>query len=559
MLTQLHISNIVLIDKVLLTLDKGLCVLSGETGAGKSILLDALGLVLGNRADASLIQAGQQQGQVTAEFDISENKTAKETLLEAGLDTMDQLIIRRVLSKDGKSRCFINDQPAGQALLKTLGESLVEIHGQHDQRTLFEPTIHRQLLDMYANHAPTLTEVRETYKQWHVAKEQLQTLLGNIEKARREEEYLRHIVAELGDLKPEKGEEVALSDKRTNMMQSEKLFEVLNDSLQQFQKEGGLSSAIRGIQRSLARSPHAQGAQFEPVIESLDKAAEALDVAEQTLESIGKEAEYDPQKLERIEERLFAIKAASRKYKVSADELAEVYAQAEKALKQLGNQEKELAQLDRQVKETRQHYIAAAEKLSEKRKAAASKIEKAVIKELASLKMERTGFRIAISTLEEEAWGAHGQDYVVFQAATNLGKPADTVYSPLQKIASGGELSRFMLALKVVLATVHSPSTLIFDEIDTGTGGAVADAIGKRLARLGEKAQVLVVTHLPQVAARGSQHFVVRKSTKKGRIVTTVDTLDVSQRQEEIARMLAGESITAEARKAAARLLEEAA
>ncbi len=557
MLTQLTISNIVLIEQADIAFDRGLCVLSGETGAGKSILLDALGLVLGSRADASLVRQGQAQGQVAAEFDIAGNAAIAQMLAELEIEAVDTLIIRRMLGSDGKSRATINDTPVTIASLKKLGELLVEIHGQHESRTLQDTILHRNLLDEYGGLTSARKEISTAYHTWKDAREQLAALQADIEKAERERDYLQHMHKELSALAPEAGEEESLSEARTKMMGSEKLFEILNEVIGELNGKGVLA-ALRSAQKTLVRSPLTSG--YAAVIEGLEKASIEAEEALYALEKIGEESTFSPEKLERVEERLFALKAAGRKYNVPVDELAALRIEVEGKLELLKSQNRESSKLEAQVKAAQAAFVEAAEELSGKRAKAAQKLEKVIAKELAPLKMEGTHFRVHLSPLPESAWSESGVDAVAFECATNVGKDKENiVFAPLSKIASGGELSRFMLALKVALSGSRSTPTIIFDEIDTGTGGAVADAIGKRLAVLGESAQVLVVTHLPQVAARGQQHLLVAKQTKAGKVITSVENLSRKAREEELARMLAGAKITDEARKAAKKLMEEAA
>lgn len=558
MLNQLSIRNIVLIEACDIALGEGLCVLSGETGAGKSILLDALGLVLGARADTSLVRAGEAQGSVSAEFDISGNDNAKAILSELELDDSDTLIIRRSLGADGKTRCLINDAPATVASLKRLGETLVEVHGQHDQRSLQDTTIHRALLDEYGKLLPLRREVAEAYR---IFKEHVQaraSLAAQIEQAAREQDYLQHMRNELKQLSPQPGEEETLASQRTAMMQSEKLFEVLNEAIGELNGGKSVAGSIRSAQRILTRS--ALAANFSAVIEGLEKAAVEAEEAVAALEKIGEDSTFNPEKLEQIEERLFALKAAGRKYNMPVDELAKLYDEVSQKLSLIDTQEHKLAELEKAVAQARVVFRDVADKLTQQRSKAATKLEKAIESELKPLKMENTRFRVRIEPLEEASWSEWGADAVAFECATNVSKDAKAIaYAPLNKIASGGELSRFMLAMKVALASVRSTGTIIFDEIDTGTGGAVADAIGQRLSMLGKSSQVLVVTHLPQVAARGSQHLLVSKQNKAKKITTSVVTLSASEREEELARMLAGATITQEARKAAQKLLEQAA
>lgn len=557
MLLHLTINNIVLIERVELAFKDGLCVLSGETGAGKSILLDALGLVLGGRADSSLIRRGQESGQVIAEFDITQHPSLSQIMQAIQLPASNQLLIRRSLQSDGKSRAYINDVPVTVATLKTIGEQLVEIHGQHDQRTLQDMVLHRQMLDDYGILSDMREKTSASYQAWKKAKEALAALKVEIERANKERDYLEHMQKELAGLAPQAGEEEALSDKRTRMMGSEKLFEILNEVIAELNGKDVLGS-LRSAQKTLIRSPLTAG--FTSIIEGLEKAAIETEEALYQLEKTGEESTFNPQELETIEDRLFALKAAGRKYNVPVDELATLHAEVEGKLNLLASQTRESGKLEKEVAIAREAFMAAATSLSEKRKKTAALLEKAMIKELAPLKMEGTHFRVAIIQQPEAHWSEAGMDAVAFECATNVSKgEKDISYAPLSKIASGGELSRFMLALKVVLSASRSTSTIIFDEIDAGTGGAVADAIGKRLAALGKQAQVLVVTHLPQVAARGNQHLLVAKKAIKGHIHTMITTLAADEREEELARMLAGATITNEARKAAKKLMEEAA
>lgn len=560
MLTQLSIRNIVLIEASDIALTQGLCVLSGETGAGKSILLDALGLVLGARADSALVRQGETSGSVSAEFDISGNDAARRMLVELELEASGTLIIRRSLGNDGKTRCFINDQPVTVTALKKLGEALVEVHGQHDQKNLQDSALHRELLDGYACLASLREQVAEAYRQWRGLKDAVEALKTRIEQAAREQEYLRHMHGELRQLAPEAGEEEALSDQRLTMMQSEKLFEVLNNAIGELNNGKGVIGALRGAQRTLTRSPLTSGEAYAPIIEGLEKAAIEAEEALYALEKSGEQATYNPQKLEGIEERLFALKAAARKYNLSADELPGLLQEVEEKIGLMDTQSHRLQEVEAKASAACAEFIKQAETLSQARRKAAARLEKAIEKELAPLKMDNTRFRVSVETQPDTQWSSWGMDAIRFECATNVMKGDKAIaYAPLNKIASGGELSRFMLAMKVALASVRCAPTIIFDEIDTGTGGAVAAAIGERLALLGRHAQVLVVTHLPQVAARGNQHLLVSKQEKAKRVVTQVDALSASQREEELARMLAGATITQEARKAAQKLLEQVA
>jgi DNA repair protein RecN (Recombination protein N) len=528
-------------------------VLTGETGAGKSILLDSLGLALGMRADAGLVRAGQNQASVTATFDIANLEAPRLILQELGLDADDMIIVRRMVAEDGKSRCFINDQSVSVTALKRIGETLVEIHGQHDQRGLLDMRTHMQLVDDYGRHGAAVTRMQSAYLRWQSVRSELQQLRLSIEESIREQDYLRHMAGELRSLDARPGEEEELATLRLTMMQSEKLSETITSALESLQSHPAAETQIQSAQRLLIRAGGNE-LRFQTVIDALERAQVELQEAVGQLESQQRSIPYDQARLEEIEERLFALKAMARKYHVSADELPGLLAEVEGKLTTLDSQSERIAALETQVNAVRADYLAAAQILSDKRAQSAQKLQKALAKELEPLKMGRCRFRVVQEELKEEQWSANGTDSIRFEAATNPGQP----YAALHKIASGGELSRFMLALKVVLASVKSTPTLIFDEVDTGTGGAVADAIGARLAILSDTAQVLVVTHLPQVAARGTQHLFIEKSERKKQTQTAVRTLDVAERKEELARMLAGAIVTDEARGAAVKLLEAA-
>lgn len=552
MLTHLSIRNIVLIDQCALEFGSGLTVLTGETGAGKSILLDALGLVLGGRADASLVRRGEASASVTAEFDIRDHAGAQAMLTELDMEGADVLVLRRTLEADGKSRAFVNDSPVSAAALKRLGETLVEVQGQHDQRGLLDGSSHRTLLDAFGACGASLKKVQVAHAAWRQAALVLAELEAQIAQAKREEDYLRHVARELAQLDPQPGEEAKLSQQRQDMMQSEKLFALLSEALGEIAGASPASARLRSAQRLLLRSALNAEGRFASVIDQLDRAAEAADAAHEALEAVGREATYNPAKLEAVEERLFGLKAGARKYNLPVEELAAFREEAEAKLALLDAQGKSAGAAVQAEAEAKRAYVAAAAALTEARLKAARKLEKAIAAELTPLKMGGARFSVKIEPLPEAQWAAHGVDAVVFEAATNAGAAS----APLHKIASGGELSRFLLALKVALSGVRSTPTLIFDEIDAGTGGAVAAAIGERLALLAGEVQVLAITHLPQVAARGGAHLVVSKQSAKGRTLTAVKALSESERMEELARMLSGASVTAEARKAAAKLLE---
>jgi DNA repair protein RecN (Recombination protein N) len=553
MLSRLSIRDIVLIERLDIDCGAGLSVLTGETGAGKSILLDAFALALGGRGDASLVRHGAEQGQVTAAFDVEPDHPAVALIAGTGIDTQDGLILRRVQLADGRTRAFVNDEPVSVQVLRSLGSALVEIHGQHDDRALVDVASHRQLLDAYAGLEADATAVARLWAERRATEEAVASHRARVEQARREADWLRHAVEELTRLKPETGEESALAEKRSAMMQFDKIAEDLRDAHDAVAGDkspiSALSSAMRRLDRRRTQSPEL----VEPAVKALDAALTALDEARAHLDAALRAANHDPRELDRIEERLFALRAAGRKYNVPVDNLAALNARHAADLAALDAGEKDLGRLEKAAREAEANYRKAAEALSAARKKAAAKLDKSVTAELKPLKLERARFFTHIETGEG---GPDGIDRIEFWVETNPG----TRPGPLMKVASGGELARFLLALKVVLADRGSAPTLVFDEIDTGVGGAVADAIGARLARLAAKVQVVCVTHAPQVAARADKHYVISKDTlaRGKRVATSVTEVAADRRREEIARMLAGAEITDEARKAAERLIKAA-
>jgi len=555
MLVRLSIRDIVLIDRLDLDFAKGLAVLTGETGAGKSILLDAFALALGARGDAGLVRQGAEQGQVTAVFDVPARHPARTLLREHGIDAEEDLILRRIQSRDGKTRAFINDQPVSVQALRSLGAALVEIHGQHDDRALVDAATHRALLDAFAGAEDKAADVAQLWEECHAAARAVETHRLEVERAQREADYLRHAVDELGKLRPEPGEETALAERRSAMMQAEKIAGDLRDAYDAVAGNAspvpGFASAIRRLERRSAQAPGLA----DPAIKALDAALAAIDEARTHLESALRAANYDPAELERIEERLFSLRAAARKYNTPVDQLAALAERHAAALALIDAGAEKLIALEKIAAETDARFRKAAAALSDLRKKAAGKLDKAVNTEIKPLKLERAVFSTSIAT-DPEAAGPHGFDRVEFWVQTNPG----TRPGPLMKVASGGELARFLLALKVVLADRGSAPTLVFDEIDTGVGGAVADAIGVRLAKLAVRVQAIAVTHAPQVAARADRHYVIAKGAldKGKRVATRVSEVAADHRREEIARMLAGAEITDEARAAAERLIKAA-
>jgi DNA repair protein RecN (Recombination protein N) len=553
MLSRLSIRDIVLIDRLDIDFGSGLAVLTGETGAGKSILLDAFALALGARGDAALVRDGAEHGQVTAAFEIGDHHPARTLLADNGLSGEDELIMRRVQFADGRTRAFVNDQPVSVQVLRALGAALVEIHGQHDERAFVEAATHRVLLDAYGGLIEDAAGVADLWAQWRERDAAVQNHRADIERASREAEWLRHAVEELGRLAPQAGEESALADRRAAMMQAEKVADDLRSTHDSLAGPNSpvapLAGAVRRLERRAAQAP----ALVEPVTKAIDAALTALEEARGQLEQALRLADYDPQELEKIEERLFALRAAGRKYNAPVDDLAALARRYEGDLGLIDAGAERLAALEREAREAAARYRAAAEKLSVARRRAAQNLDKAVNAELKPLKLERAEFSTEIGS---EGEGPNGIDRIEFWVRTNPG----TRPGPLMKVASGGELARFLLALKVVLADRGSAPTLIFDEIDTGVGGAVADSIGVRLARLAGGVQVIAVTHAPQVAARAERHYLITKDAfaRGKRVATRIAELEGERRREEIARMLAGAEITAEARAAAERLIRAA-
>ena len=552
MLTALAIRNIVLIEALDLTFGAGLGVLTGETGAGKSILLDALGLALGARAETGLVRSGEDQASVIASFEFDRLPLPIRTLLsEAELDVEpgEPLLIKRRLKADGGSKAFINDQPVSAALLRELAPHLVELHGQHDDRGLVNPRGHRALVDRYAG--AENGGVGAAWNAWRAALDALAQARGAIARAAQDRDLLLAHLAELSALEPLPGEEAELAEARATMQKGERL----RDDLAELAKLWtGSDSALAGLRSAARRLDRIAGehALLGEALAALDRAVIEASEAETSLERAGHALAHDPAALDRIELRLFELRAAARKHHCQVDDLPARMREMRGTLDGIEHGEAELAALEAAVAARAADYHAKAGALSEQRSAAAVKLDAAVAQELAPLKLDAAQFRTGVVQLPEEQWGPSGIDKVEFLISTNPGAP----FGPLAKIASGGELSRFILALKVALAEQGGAATVIFDEIDRGVGGAVASAIGERLARLASGGQLLAVTHSPQVAARGGQHYVIAKTSEGTVTRTSVHLLDAGGRQQEIARMLSGAEITAEARAQADRLLE---
>ncbi len=553
MLIQLSIRDIVLIERLDLAFETGLSVLTGETGAGKSILLDSLSLALGGRGDGGLVRHGEDKGQVTAVFDVGMDHGARKLLRENGIDDEGDLIFRRQQSSDGRTKAYVNDQPVSVQLMRQAGQMLVEIHGQHDDRALVDTNAHRTLLDAFAGISEEVQGVAALYRQWRDCERTLKKHREKVEAAAREADYLRASVEELEKLSPRDGEEDELADRRQKMMKAERIAGDIAEASEFLNGNASPVPHIASLVRRLERKSHEAPGLLEDTVALLDAALDQLSNAQMEVEAALRKTEYDPKELERVEERLFALRAASRKYSVPVTELPALAVRMINDLADLDAGEERLSKLEAEVGAAKATYDAAARSLSEKRHHAGDALAQAVMAELPALKLERARFMVEITTDAEEAT-AEGIDVVEFHVQTNPG----TRPGSIMKVASGGELSRFLLALKVALADRGSAPTLVFDEIDTGVGGAVADAIGQRLKRLSEKVQVLSVTHAPQVAARAATHLLISKGPSgegSDKIATRVATMAQKDRTEEIARMLAGASVTEEARAAAARLL----
>ena len=549
MLTGLSIRDVVLIEALDLEFAGGLGVLTGETGAGKSILLDALGLALGARADSGLVRAGSDKAQVTASFDAPSGVLALLADNDIDMDAAEPLLIRRSLKADGGSKAFINDQPCSAALLRDVGTMLVEIHGQHDDHGLINPRGHRALLDAFGR--CDIAGVATSFGAWQEAKARLDVARESIENAARDREWLEHAVAELQAFNPQAGEEEQLAGERSDMQKGERVADDLKAVLDSFDGPKSGIALIRGAARKLDRLADAHP-MLADALTSLDRAVIEASEAEDKLNAAARALEFEPARLDEIEVRLFELRALARKHNVAPDAILALSENLAARLESIQAGGEGLAKLEAEVSAKAAVYRNAAQTLSATRTNAALRLDKAVAAELAPLKLDAAQFRTSVDVLPEDRWSASGMDRAEFLISTNPGAP----FAPLNKIASGGELSRFILALKVALAEEGGAATIIFDEIDRGVGGAVAAAIGERLARLAKRTQLLAVTHSPQVAARGAAHYFIAKSSQGTVTRTGVTLLDAEARRQEIARMLSGAEVTDEARAQAERLLE---
>lgn len=549
----LSVRDVVLIDKLDLEFGDGLNVLTGETGAGKSVLLDSLSLALGGRGEASLVRRGADRLSVSASFSLPENHKVFEALQEHGIDSDGQnVVLRRIVNKDGKSKAFINDTPVGVGVLKAVGDGILEIHGQFANFALLNPAAHLGVLDAFGGLQGKARETADAYNAYKSAQNVLLEAQNSLRRAQEEEDFVRHAANELERFGAYAGEEEELAEKRTMMMNAEKLIDALKsaaDSLNAMDADKNMRAASRAVDRLNAMT----NGKYQAIADSLDAAGQSLNDAVFALQEAGNDVDLDGNLLESVEDRLFEMRSLARKYQTTCDGLPDKLAEFQAALNALDKGTASLAALEKNVAQTRAAYENQARELSALRRQKAALLDEAVKNELEPLKLGKAVFVTKIDDLPESERGASGMDKVVFCAATNAGQAAGA----LNKIASGGELSRFMLALKVVLRESEKTPTMVFDEVDAGVGGATAFAVGERLAKLSASGvQILVVTHSPQVAASGKRHFVVSKSEKDGVVTTAVRALSDAERTEEIARMLSGERITDASRAAAVELLK---
>jgi DNA repair protein RecN (Recombination protein N) len=555
MLRALTIQNVVLIERLEIAFREELCALTGETGAGKSILLDSLGLALGVRAETRLVRKGADLATVIAVFDTAATHPAFNIIKESGAAQIDEgeaLILRRTLGKDGKSRAFINDQAVSAGLMRQVGETLVEIHGQFDTHAMLNPVTHRPMVDEYAGLTDKVRQMQMLWREWRAAQTALNDAEDEAERLRAEEDYLRHVVDELIKLAPVEGEEAELAKLKIALQNRDLVVEALNTAQKHLGSDNGADAMIQKAYRVIGRAEDKIGARSAEIMEAMDRASAELDSARNTIDSMFMDMEEEPYRFEEVDDRLYALRSAARKHDVTVDNLPVKLTELEAQLAHVEAQDNILSDLSIAAQKAEEAYENLARDIHEARKNCASTLDRDVMVELGPLKLDKARFITQVEEKPHEQWNEDGIDQVAFLIATNPGAQP----GPLNKIASGGEMARFMLALKVVMAQVGSAGTLIFDEVDTGIGGAVADAVGERLARLAATHQIMVVTHSPQVAARGSHHWIVHKSGDDD-VRTDITPLDSAQaRCEEIARMLSGAHVTEEARAAADKLLQ---
>lgn len=563
MLASLSIRNFVLIDRLDIDFSRGLCVLTGETGAGKSILLDALGLAIGGRAESSFVRGGAESGvkaTITAAFDIPDGHEALARLSENDIEMPDDgelLILRRTLTGDGRSRAFVNDQAVSAGALRNIGETLIEIEGQFASHGLLDPANHRNALDAFGRLEGMVATTRDTWAAMTEAEKALTTARDEIDRIADEGDYLRHVFAEIDDFDPQEGEEAGLSEARSLMMNSEKIAEAIHQALDTLSGHKGLQTALSKASRSLERANEQAAGTLKAVLESMERTGNEAAITVDLLGDALRSLDQDPAQLERLDERLFGLRALARKHNTDVDSLAALRDEFARKLERLDDADRDLTRLQTEAHEARAAYEKSSRALHDARTKAAGALDAAINAELPHLRLEKASFATQVTELGETAWSSHGIDNVTFDVTTNPGQPA----GPINKVASGGELARLLLALKVALSTSNRVTTLVFDEVDAGVGGATAASVAERLSRLSDGVQVLVVTHSPQVAARGARHLHVMKSIETvdggDNTVTAVNELSESERREEIARMLAGATVTEEARAAADSLIEE--
>ncbi|MEE9300047.1 MAG: DNA repair protein RecN [Alphaproteobacteria bacterium] len=551
MLQSLSIRDIVLIDRLELSFEPGLSALTGETGAGKSILLDSLGLALGARSEGGLVRKGAARGTVTAVFDSPAEHPAARLLEDQGLDIEEALVLRRTIHADGRSRAFVNDQPVSVGLLRRLGKTLIEIQSERAQVRRLDPASHRPMVDSYGTLEPDRATVAESFEAWCAARDAEAEARATLEAARNEEDLLRHALVELDALAPKAGEETALAADRARLVNGRKILDAITDARSALHEGPAMDERVGRAQRSLAKIADMAGGALDETIEALERASIEITEAMGALERAAGALDLDPARLEAIEERLFSLRTAARKYRTEPDSLEHLRDDYAVKLDALEAGEDRLDRLSVECRGAREAYLACSETLTAARRSAARALDEALLRELKPLKLEAARFATNIEPLAPERATGEGLDHVRFEAAMNPG----TDLAPLERVASGGELSRLLLALKVVLSRISPVPTLVFDEIDQGIGGATAQAVGERLARLAKDIQVIVVTHSPQVAARANHHIRVSKRRTKAGVITELDALSGDTRRDEIARMLAGAKVTDEARRAAEQLI----
>lgn len=553
MLLSLTIRNVVLIEALEIRFHAGFCALTGETGAGKSILLDSLGLALGGRAESGLVRKGADQASVSAEFHINDDHPVHALLREQGLESDEALILRRVLGADGRSRAFINDQPVSVSLLRAAGDLLVEVHSQFETHGLLDAKTHRGLLDDYAGVAGKTLALSALWETWKASERRLHEAIATAEKARSDEDYLRHAVEELEMLNPLPGEEDQLLTQREALKAKDHVRQALGEAWELISGEAGAEILVSRATRALERIADKAGIDTGPAIDALDRAGAELQAAVSVVQAEMQRLDDGGLTLEQIEDRLYTLRDMARKHRVHVADLPRTLQDFSEKLSFITNADAAIAALKKESAAGRIAYIDAAKEVGAARMAAAEKLDRAVAGELPPLKLDKARFVTAVQTAEGEAsWGPEGMERVQFLVATNPGAEPE----PLGKIASGGEMSRFMLAIKVVMAALGAAPALVFDEVDSGIGGSTADAVGERLARLSKSKQILVVTHAPQVAARANHHYIVMKGGERDVRTTVIPLEQLDARRDEIARMISGATITTEARAAARRLLE---